>query len=212
MEKIMRKLILLFASLFVLGVNAEGEVTKKVFISPGVVSLDVSHNGEVVKLQRNQDRDNEISNFYVKTTRGKTQKMHPFAPHKVETIGELDMIEYIKQRSAGDDNIMVIDTRTPNWPVISGGIPTAINIPYTRFKNKEKALEIMEDQLGVQVDDVFDFSYAKTLVMYCNGIWCGQTPTAISALLKYGYPAAKIKYYRGGMNAWKSLGLTTVNL
>ncbi|HBW06905.1 MAG TPA: sulfurtransferase, partial [Gammaproteobacteria bacterium] len=30
--------------------------------------------------------------------------------------------------------------------------------------------------------------------------------------LKYGYPAAKIKYYRGGMNAWKSLGLTTVNL
>jgi len=208
----MRKLILLFASLFVLGVNAEGEVTKKVFISPGVVSLDVSHNGEVVKLQRNQDRDNEISNFYVKTTRGKTQKMHPFAPHKVETIGELDMIEYIKQRSAGDDNIMVIDTRTPNWPVISGGIPTAINIPYTRFKNKEKALEIMEDQLGVQVDDVFDFSYAKTLVMYCNGIWCGQTPTAISALLKYGYPAAKIKYYRGGMNAWKSLGLTTVNL
>ncbi len=208
----MRKLILLFASLFVLGVNAEGEVTKKVFISPGVVSLDVSHNGEVVKLQRNQDRDNEISNFYVKTTRGKIQKMHPFAPHKVETIGELDMIEYIKQRSAGDDNIVLIDTRTPNWPVISGGIPTAINIPYTRFKNKEKALEIMEDQLGVQVDDVFDFTYAKTLVMYCNGIWCGQTPTAISALLKYGYPAAKIKYYRGGMNAWKSLGLTTVNL
>ncbi|HCV93040.1 MAG TPA: sulfurtransferase, partial [Gammaproteobacteria bacterium] len=73
-------------------------------------------------------------------------------------------------------------------------------------------LEIMEDQLGVQVDDVYDFSYAKTLVMYCNGVWCGQTPAAINALLKYGYPAAKIKYYRGGMNAWKSLGLTTVNL
>jgi rhodanese-related sulfurtransferase len=208
----MKKLIVLFASLLALGVNAEGEVTKEVFISPGVVSIDVIHHGEAVKLQRDQDRDNEISSFYVKTTRGKIQKMHPFAPHAVETVGELDVIEYVKQRSAGDDKILVIDTRTPNWPVISGGIPTAINIPYTRFKNKEKALEIMEDQLGVQVDDVYDFSYAKTLVMYCNGIWCGQTPAAINALLKYGYPAAKIKYYRGGMNAWKSLGLTTVNL
>jgi len=208
----MKKLIVLLASLLALGANAEGEVTKEVFISPGVVSIDVNHQGEVIKLQRDQDRDNEISSFYVKTTRGKIQKMHPFTPHAVETVGELDVIEYVKQRSAGDDTILVIDTRTPNWPVISGGIPTAVNIPYTRFKNKEKALEIMEDQLGVQVDDVYDFSYAKTLIMYCNGVWCGQTPAAISALLKYGYPAAKLKYYRGGMNSWKSLGLTTVNL
>jgi rhodanese-related sulfurtransferase len=95
---------------------------------------------------------------------------------------------------------------------ISGGIPSAVNIPYTLFKKKDRALEIMEDQLGVQVDDVFDFTYAKTLVMYCNGIWCGQTPTAVKALLSYGYPAAKIKYFRGGMQNWKSLGLTTVKL
>ncbi|MDC9727095.1 MAG: rhodanese-like domain-containing protein [Candidatus Thioglobus sp.] len=208
----MKKLVLLFASLLAFGANAEGEVTKEVFISPGVVSININHQGESVQLQRNQDRDNEISDFYLKTTRGKIQAMHPFAPHLVETIGELEMIDYVKQHSAGDESILVIDTRTPNWLVFTGAIPTAINIPYTRFKNKEKALEIMEDQLGVQVDDVFDFSYAKTLVMYCNGVWCGQTPAAVKALLKYGYPAAKIKYYRGGMNAWKSLGLTTVNL
>lgn len=208
----MKKLVLLFASLLTFGANAEGEVTKEVFISPGVVSININHQNKTVQLQRNQDHDNEISDFYLKTTRGKVQPMHPFAPHLVETIGELEMIDYVKQRSAGDESILVIDTRTPNWLVFTGAIPTAINIPYTRFKNKEKALEIMEDQLGVQVDDVFDFSYAKTLVMYCNGIWCGQTPAAVKALLKYGYPAAKIKYYRGGMNAWKSLGLTTVNL
>ncbi len=208
----MKKLVLLFASLLTFGANAEGEATKEVFISPGVVSININHQNKTVQLQRNQDHDNEISDFYLKTTRGKVQPMHPFAPHLVETIGELEMIDYVKQRSAGDESILVIDTRTPNWLVFTGAIPTAINIPYTRFKNKEKALEIMEDQLGVQVDDVFDFSYAKTLVMYCNGIWCGQTPAAVKALLKYGYPAAKIKYYRGGMNAWKSLGLTTVNL
>jgi len=208
----MKKLFILFLSAFTLMANAEGEKTKEVFISPGVISIDILHQDETIKLQRIQDRDNEISNFYLKTTRGKIQPMHPFAPHLVETIGELEMIDYVKQRSAGDDSIMVIDTRTPNWPVITGGIPTAINIPYKKFKNKEKSMEIMEEQLGVQVDDTYDFSYVKTLVMYCNGVWCGQTPTAIKALLKYGYPASKIKYYRGGMNAWKSLGLSTVNL
>ncbi len=208
----MKKIIVLLASLIASGVYAEGEATKEVFISPGVVSVDIIHQDKPVKLQRDQDKENEISDFYLKTARGKIQKMHPFAPHLVETIGELDVIDYVKKRSGGDDTILVIDTRTPNWPVITGGIPTAVNIPYTHFKKKEKALEIMEDRLGVQVDEVYDFSYAKTLVMYCNGIWCGQTPAAINALLKYGYPAAKLKYYRGGMNSWKSLGLTTVNL
>ncbi|HAY41475.1 MAG TPA: sulfurtransferase, partial [Gammaproteobacteria bacterium] len=30
------------------------------------------------------------------------------------------------------------------------------------------------------------------------------------ALLQIGYPASKLKYYRGGMNSWQSLGLSTV--
>jgi rhodanese-related sulfurtransferase len=208
----MNKLAILLISTLPIMASAEGEKTKQVFMSPGVVSIEVMHNDKTVKLQRDQDQDNEISDFYLKTARGKIQPMNPFAPNLVETIGELDMINYVKQKSSGDDSIMVIDTRTPNWVTISGGIPTAVNIPYTKFKKKDKALEIMEDQLGVQVDDVFDFTYAKTLVMYCNGIWCGQTPAAVKALLSYGYPAAKIKYFRGGMQNWKSLGLTTVKL
>ena len=208
----MKKLAILLITVLPFMAIAEGEKTKQVFISPGVISIDVVHNDKTIKLQREQDQDNEISDFYLKTARGKIQPMHPFAPHLVETIGELDMINYVQLKSAGDDSIIVIDTRTPNWVTISGGIPSAVNIPYTLFKKKDRALEIMEDQLGVQVDDVFDFTYAKTLVMYCNGIWCGQTPTAVKALLSYGYPAAKIKYFRGGMQNWKSLGLTTVKL
>lgn len=208
----MKKILWLCTLLLTLHINAEEAAKKPVFIAPNVVSIDVKHNGKVIKLQRNQDRENEISDFYLPTYRGKIQPMHPFTPHQVETIGALEMIDYVKQKSAGNNNLMIIDTRTPDWVGISGGIPAAVNIPYTRFKNKEKALEIMEDQLGVQIDDTFDFTYAKTLVMYCNGIWCGQTPTAVKALLAYGYPAAKIKYFRGGMQNWKALGLTTVGL
>ena len=51
---------------------------------------------------------------------------------------------------------------------------------------------------------------AKTLVMFCNGMWCGQSPANIRTLLRFGYPADKLKWYRGGMQDWEILGLTTV--
>ncbi|MED5532474.1 MAG: rhodanese-like domain-containing protein, partial [Pseudomonadota bacterium] len=46
-------------------------------------------------------------------------------------------------------------------------------------------------------------------VMFCNGMWCGQSPNNIKNLLKFGYPAHKIKWYRGGMQDWEILGLST---
>jgi hypothetical protein len=41
-------------------------------------------------------------------------------------------------------------------------------------------------------------------------MWCGQSPSNIKTLLKFGYPAHKIKWYRGGMQSWSNLGLNTV--
>jgi len=55
-----------------------------------------------------------------------------------------------------------------------------------------------------------DFSKAKTLVLFCNGSWCGQTPKSVLSLLELSYPANKIKYYRDGIQGWLNLGLTTV--
>jgi len=49
----------------------------------------------------------------------------------------------------------------------------------------------------------------EAVVFYCNGPWCGQSPTNIKQLVALGYPAHKLKWYRGGMQDWKSLGLTT---
>jgi rhodanese-related sulfurtransferase len=69
----------------------------------------------------------------------------------------------------------------------------------------------MVDQFGVvENEGVFNFSDAKTLVLYCNGMWCGQSPASIKTLLGFGYPSHKIKWYRGGMQSWSNLGLTTV--
>jgi hypothetical protein len=40
-------------------------------------------------------------------------------------------------------------------------------------------------------------------------MWCGQSPNNIKNLLRFGYPSQKIKWYRGGMQDWEILGLTT---
>ncbi len=191
-------------------VSAEEKETKGVMITHGIQSVDVKHDGKTVAITRVQDKKNEIVPFYRKTTRGTIQAMHPFAPHTVETIGEREIIEYIQKMSVGDSSIIIIDSRTPAWVKRSGMIPGAVNIPFTQFSDDAVTLEIMEDEFDVIPGETFNFSNAKTLVMYCNGNWCGQSPTAIRKLLSMGYPAAKIKYFRGGMQSWTALGLTTV--
>ncbi|MDT3706715.1 MAG: rhodanese-like domain-containing protein [Thiobacillus sp.] len=179
-------------------------------------SVEVMHGGKKVTIMRNQDEKNTINPDFVKTSR----KCPPFciqpgelAPG-VETISELEVLHYLKKMSDGDKNIMVVDSRTPDW-VEKGTIPGAINIPWDKLNiGKSDPItvqELLEKHFGVKNQDGFNmFDNAKTIVMFCNGPWCGQSPTNIKGLLKIGYPADKIKWYRGGMQDWEVLGLTTV--
>ena len=47
-------------------------------------------------------------------------------------------------------------------------------------------------------------------MLFCNGIWCPQSTANLKTLVGYGYPVYKLKWYRGGMQDWVSVGLTTV--
>jgi rhodanese-related sulfurtransferase len=182
---------------------------KRVMMTRDLFSLTVTHKGEQVEIRRNQDRTNEITEFYRSTWRGRIQPMNPFSPHAVETIGELEMLDYIRRLDAGEENILIIDSRMPG-STRRGMIPLAINIPYRDLKDEKMAM-IMQEQFDVVAGEpAWNFRDAKTLVMYCNGPWCGQSPTAIKRLLRAGYPASRIKYYRGGMQSWESFGLTVV--
>ena len=183
-----------------------------VAISKGVKSIEMNLNGEKFTLMRNQSAGNKISSLYDTTNRGMSQPI--VISQGVETLGELEFIEYMK-KAQNDETIAIIDSRKPGW-FERLRIPGAINVPFTNFDEKETAIEMMEDEMGVvQKDDgTLDFSNAKTLALYCNGYWCGQTPAMVKrakfSLLSMGYPASKIKYYRGGMQAWTSLGFTVV--
>jgi len=186
-------------------------------ITPDIASVEVTHNGRKAVILRNQDQKNTVNEAFARTSR----KCPPFciqpatlAPG-VETIGELEMLDYLAKINAGDTTILVVDSRTPDW-VKKGTIPGAVNIPWTSLNPAQGAdpmsiAEIMEEQFNVkQLEGLWDYSSARTLVMFCNGMWCGQSPNNILNLLKFGYPAHKLKWYRGGMQDWEILGLSTV--
>jgi rhodanese-related sulfurtransferase len=189
----------------------------EVRISRDLPYVEVKLEGKPVRIERNPDTQNEIDLDYAYTSRPCppycVQPMQ-LAPG-VETIGELELIGYLKRLSAGDDSILVVDSREPDWLVRSGIIPGAVNVPWTALHASKADAGAVADILQLRFGaarngPLWNFENARTLVFYCNGAWCGQSPTNIKQLLALGYPAHKLKWYRGGMQAWKSLGLTTV--
>jgi rhodanese-related sulfurtransferase len=194
-------------------------------IAPGLATVEVKHGDETVIIQRGHDLDAKLPEAFQKTERG----CPPFcvqpmeAVPGVETVGELEVIEYLKRMSGGDSSIMLVDSRTPDW-VMRGTIPGAVNIPWNTINtdasgtfetpgDAEGLVHILADELGANYNPdtrAWDFGEAKTLILFCNGIWCPQSTANLQALANLGYPVHKLKWYRGGMQDWVSVGLTSV--
>ena len=170
----------------------------EVGITKDAASVTVQTANGPVQINRIQDAANEISGEWALTSRPCPDFcIQPQIPAAgVSTIVELELIEMLQ-----DPEAVVVDSRTRDW-FDGGTIPGAINIPYT-FIVDELA------QLGCEPGfDGWDCQDAKRAALFCNGVWCGQSPTAIRAMISAGYPADRIYYYRGGMQIWRMLGLT----
>ena len=200
----------------ILTLPISAQAGKPVGITGDIMAVSVSHNGTATDITRNQDNANTVNPAFGKTSRPCPPFCIPpavLAPG-VEAIAEREVIHYAKMMSDGDASSVVVDSRTPDW-VGKGTIPSAINVPWTKLNPAKGATpieiaEIMQDVFNVaESEGLFDFTNAKTAVMFCNGMWCGQSPNNIKNLLKFGYPAHKIKWYRGGMQDWEILGLST---
>lgn len=194
-------------------------------ITPTLESVQVQHNGQTVTIQRGHNLNATLPEVYQKTDRG----CPPFcvqpmiAVEGVETIGELEVLNYLHRMSQGDTNILLVDSRTPDW-VMRGTIPGSVNIPWNRISRDKAGTfetpgeadafeQILRGQFNATRDPAtgaWDFTNAKTLVLFCNGIWCPQSTANIKTLVGIGYPLEKLKWYRGGMQDWLSVGLTSV--
>lgn len=207
-----------------LAVSTTGMALKEHKITPALSSVDVMHNGEKISITRSTDENAVIPAAYASTAR----ECPPFCIQPaaispgVDTIGELEVLDYLARITQGDPTVLVVDSRTSDW-MAHGTVPGSVNIPWNRinidlqgsFSSQEEAQtlsDILQSQFRARkTNGKWDFRNAKTLVLFCNGIWCPQSTANIRTLLKLGYPAYKLKWYRGGMQSWVSAGLTTVN-
>lgn len=119
----------------------------------------------------------------VDTTWGEIQPMQP-APG-VQAVGEKELVELI----AG--GAPLVDGRTRGF-YVEATLPGAVNVPFDEA-----------------VDRRAEFEANEQIVFFCNGPQCTQSPTAIQQLVDAGFSPERIRYYRGGMHDWVTLGLPT---
>ncbi len=184
--------------LALLAITLPAVAQEPVNLRPDLPAVTVETPGGPAEIGRIQDNANELTGEWARTSRPCPpfciQPMSP-APG-VTTIGELELLDML-----ADPEAIVIDSRTRDW-FDGGSIPGAVNIPYTEAPDRL-------DELGCEIDfEGFICDDARPVALFCNGLWCGQSPSAIRRMIAAGYPAEKIFYYRGGMQSWRMLGLT----
>ncbi|MBT3054551.1 MAG: rhodanese-like domain-containing protein [Candidatus Thiodiazotropha sp. (ex Codakia orbicularis)] len=211
-----QKISVLISSLFAVSLTAiSSAAALEVMITPEIGEFSVKHAGKELMIRRNQDTDALLEFDFARTSR----PCPPFCAQPIQvtdgvnTIGEVELIAFMKT-ALNEGSGLLIDARTRDWHE-RGTIPGSINVPFTHLNPDQGADEItLEESLilfgATMKGKNRDFTEAKTLVLWCNGPWCGQSPTAIRGLLSIGYPAEKLYYYRGGMQLWQVFGLPVV--
>ena len=199
---------LVFLSLFFLPLSA-----LEVNIVEGLPYVDVDVDGKPIRIQRIQDTKHKLTNSYSKTSRPAPPfSIQPFQPIKgIETVSELDVIDFLKNQVAYNKGVL-LDARMPKWNK-AGTIPGSTNIPFSILaaRGNTNYIEKIFSLLSVKKENnSWDFTSAHKLLIFDNGPWCQQGVRAMQNLLKLGYPKSKMLYYRGGIQYWQILGLSTI--
>jgi len=187
----------LLAGLFTAG----AALAEPVGLTPDMMSVTVETAGGPVEIMRNPDNDARVDDEWTLTSRPcPIFCIQPMVPAPgVTPVGELEVLAALQ-----DPNTILMDGRVRSQ-FEEGTIPGAISVPYLEAADRL-------GELGCEID--FDGWICEgelpQVVLFCNGPWCGQSPTAARNMIEAGFPAENISYYRGGMQNWNGLGLTVV--
>lgn len=190
----------LLTPLALLALAAMPVLAEPVNITPDMASVTVGTDAGPAEISRIQDNENVVTGQWAMTSRPCPNFcIQPMIPAEgVTTVGELEVIAALQ-----DPDVLVIDSRV-QADYRGGTIPGAIHIPYTEMADRL-------GEVGCEVDiDGFTCEDPKQVLLFCNGPWCGQSPTAIRRMIEAGFPADHISYYRGGMQVWRMLGLSVL--
>ncbi|KIN63187.1 Rhodanese-like protein [Sulfitobacter noctilucicola] len=125
----------------------------------------------------------------------------------VTTLGELEVMRFLSQDVAGGQGLMV-DARVPQDRA-KGFIPGSVNLPFSTLDSSNAFRSDILRAIGArEFDGLFNFSDARTLLVYDSGPTSDDAHRLISNLLDAGYPPEMLMYYRGGMQVWAALGFS----
>ncbi len=183
---------------------------KKIIVAAAIAAVSIGAMAEEKKeLLRIIGTD---TRFVVHTKTGPleiTRTMTPCAKNKgwlqplipvpgVHPVTELELLP-----AMNDKDSLIVDMRETEDRV-KGTIPNSYHIPYTEVAGRM-------DELGCKkMAGKWDCTQAKKVYAFCNGPVCPQSPTAIAAMVRDGFPVDKIYYYRGGMLDWDALGFPII--
>ena len=185
----------------IMSAAASSAVADPVGITKDTMSVTVPMGDGTVEITRNQDPNARLGEPWTQIARPcPAFCIQPMSPAPgVTTIGELEVLEFLQNGEA-----LLVDGRIrPQYE--EGTIPGAVSVPYT-----EAADRLGEFGCEIDFDGWICEEEVATVVLFCNGPWCGQSPTAARRMIEAGFPAEKIYYYRGGMQGWNMLGLTVM--
>jgi len=125
----------------------------------------------------------------------------------VDTIAEFELIRFLEDSVASGDGLL-IDTR-PLDGRDAGAISASISVPAELLEaNNPFRKDILVAMGARELDGALNFADAMPLMIYDNGPLENDAARSVSLLVEAGYPANKIKYYRGGIQVWTALGLS----
>lgn len=160
--------------------------------------LGLSNMKETVYIIGHGDKATEIKRVFTTCAKNKGFIQDMVPAKGITPVSELEIF-----KALNEEDSIVVDMRVDSQ-YYKSTIPHAINIPFGE-------IEVRLDELGCNdINEKWDCSNAKKVFGFCNGPVCAQSPTAMRVMIKNGFPAEKIFYYRGGMLNWDNLGLTTV--
>ena len=129
-----------------------------------------------------------------------SRKCKPFCvqPNSLEGATTITLEDFPKLApEINTGKILLVDMRTTDW-YAKETLPGAINIPYSDLTGADAKAKARMNKLQ-----------GKDIIAFCNGWWCGQSPTGIKALQSLGF-TGKIYYFRGGNQDWADAGLPSV--
>jgi rhodanese-related sulfurtransferase len=179
-------------------------------LTPNLPALTVTLNGTPVTIARNPDPQATLSGDFARTSRA----CPPFciqpasAAPGVATVGELELLAFLQDKVSPGTGIL-IDARLPEW-FAGGTVPGAVNVPFaTLDAGNPYRTDILLALGAVDQNGTLNFDSAMTLMVFCNGPWSDQSTRMVANLIAAGYPPDRITWYRGGLQDWLMLGLTT---